>query len=93
VLTPTTFCTFMREFSPLGPHEGRAKEETENGKICGQVCVVRPDSLSMCVSRCTVMSLYVLCRTAMRATCGVLTDYRGYPGKSIPPAFYEGKRN
>jgi hypothetical protein len=62
--------------------EARRRLKTE--KVCGQICVVHPDSLSICVRRCTLVSLYVLCRAAMQATCGVLTDQRGLPAKSIP---------
>jgi hypothetical protein len=64
--------------------EARRRLKTE--KVCGQICVVHPDSLSICVRRCTLVSLYVLCRAAMQATCGVLTDQRGLPAKSIPLA-------
>ncbi len=50
---------------------------------------LRSNSLSLCVRLCTLVSLYVQHRKAMRAGCGVLTHGQHFAAESIPPASTE----
>ena len=53
-------------------HRGVTRGQIAIG-FCVEICVVASNSLSLCVLRCTLESLYVPSRAARRAICGVLT--------------------